>query len=228
MRRAHPEWRLSHNLTHTNACFGGECNTLAVQSRNLQQGWSFCFQICMQFQPCPLCRLANADGKYTWVCSRSVQKESERRACLCCRFLLLRYDNIFCDCGGMSLMGCLEWEWRRASSTQGTELSRLVAPPRVHGCTRVFVYFGQVGESLLTLHSVWEDTFPTDLKRTNTHVNVFIISDPSDVQWIITKLLSALWSGWGGRWLSEFEFHILAQTRNSLTNWRRYNTLRKQ
>lgn len=55
-------------------------------------------------------------------------------------------------------MGCLEWEWHGASSTQGTELSRLVPPPWIHGCAQVFVYFGRMRESLLGLRSVGENT----------------------------------------------------------------------
>lgn len=101
----------------------------------------------------------------TQECFKDLCKKNERDgARLRCRFLPPSDDDIFSDCGGMLLMGCLEWEWHRASSAQGTELSWLVPPPWVHGCIQVFVYFGQMRESLLSvsekilfLMMLWED-----------------------------------------------------------------------
>lgn len=118
-----------------------------------------------------LCVGWRMETENTQECFKDLCKKNERDvAWLRHRFLPLSDDEIFSDCGGMLLMGCLEWEWHGASSTQGTELSWLVPPPWVHGCTQVFVYFGQIRESLLGLQSVWEDTFPNDaVGRFNFH-----------------------------------------------------------
>lgn len=99
----------------------------------------------------------------TQECFSDLHEKNQRDgARLRCTFLPLSDDDIFSDSGGMLLMGCLEWEGHQASCPQGAQLSRLVPPPWVHGCTPVFVYFGQMRESLLRLQSVWEDTFPSD------------------------------------------------------------------
>lgn len=136
--------------------------------------------------------------------------------------------NVFCDCGGMSLMGCLEWEWHGVLSPKGLNclgLFRLPGFTAAPWSLSVFVWSGKAWSRFISSEKMLFRMIVGSFKAEGISWRWHWGGGPTHLKILLILVMSsdyhqqcALWSGCAGMGIRMCKIecakmHIMAHSR---------------